>query len=147
VVRVEVFQVGRVQGSSDHLLLLKATDEDRVLPIQVGPFEAMSIAMGVSGVAAPRPMPYDLLANVITRLGGSLERVVIHDVRDGAFIGQLEIGTRNGIIEVDCRPSDAVALAVRTESPIFVTEDVMNQAATPLGGVESEGPEDTGVID
>ncbi len=145
MVQVQVLQVGPLPDQSGYLLLLKSQDDQRVLPITIGHFEAVSIAMGVGGVAAPRPMPYELLHTVIMRLGGTLRQVVIHDVRDKAFIGQLEIGTKNGVIEVDCRPSDGVALAVRSECPILVTQEVMDQAATTLPPDAEVGTE--GVID
>lgn len=140
MVQVHVFQVGQLPDHSGHLLLLKPEgDDQRVLPISIAQYEAVSIAMGVAGVTPPRPMPYELLSTVITRLGGELKQVVIHDLREGTFIGQLEIATKAGIIEVDCRPSDAVALAVRTSAPIFVTEEVLDQAGAPLPQGLNEG--------
>lgn len=147
MVEVEVLQVATLADGSGHLLLLKSANDERVLPIQVGPFEAVSIAMGVAGVTATRPMPYELLSSVIMRLGGSLKQVVVHDLRDDAFIGQIEIATALGIIEVDCRSSDAVALAVRAKCPIFVTEDVMRQAGTRIaaGGVDEEEDDQRGL--
>jgi bifunctional DNase/RNase len=145
MVQVQVLQVGPLPDQSGYLLLLKSRDDERVLPITIGHFEAVSIAMGVGGVTTPRPMPYELLQAVITRLGGTLQQVVIHDVRDKAFIGQLEISTKNGVIEVDCRPSDGIALAVRSECPIWVTDEVMEQAATTLPPDADVGA--AGVID
>jgi bifunctional DNase/RNase len=126
---MQVYSVGQVQGSQEHLLILREQDGNRLLPISIGLYEATAIAVGAEGIHMPRPMTHDLLATVIARLQGDLKRVVIHDLRDETFICQLEIGTEKGIIEVDCRPSDAVAVALRTECPIFVTEEVLAQAA------------------
>jgi bifunctional DNase/RNase len=129
MVQMQVFSVGQVQNSQEHLLILREQDGQRLLPISIGLYEATAIAVGAESIHMPRPMTHDLLAAVISRMQGSLARVVIHDLRDETFICQLEIVTEKGVIEVDCRPSDAVAVALRTESPIFVTEEVLAQAA------------------
>lgn len=129
MVQMQVFSVGQVQNSQEHLLVLREQDGQRLLPISIGLYEATAIAVGAESIHMPRPMTHDLAVTIIARLQGSLARVVIHDLREETFICQLEILTEKGMIEVDCRPSDAVALALRTESPIFVTEEVLAQAA------------------
>lgn len=129
MVQMQVFSVGQVQNSQEHLLILREQEGQRLLPISIGLYEATAIAVGAESIHMPRPMTHDLLASIIARLQGSLARVVIHDLRDETFICQLEIETEKGILEVDCRPSDAVAIALRAESPIFVTEEVLAQAA------------------
>lgn len=129
MVQMQVLSVGQVQNSQEHLLVLQEKDGQRLLPISIGLYEATAIAVGAESIHMPRPMTHDLLSTVINRLQGSLTRVVIHDLRDETFICQLEILTEKGIIEVDCRPSDAVAIALRADSPVFVTEEVLAQAA------------------
>lgn len=125
MIPMRVLSIARTDQGREHVLLLKEEDGPRVLPMVIGLCEAMSIAIGVEGNTTSRPMSHDLLHAVIRRLGGELVRVAIHDVRDEAFIGQLEVRTPNGIIEIDCRPSDAVALAVRADVPIVASEDVL----------------------
>jgi len=128
MVRMQVLSVGQVQGSQEHLLILREADGQRLLPMTIGVFEATAIAVAAEGIQVQRPMTHDLLATVIGRMQGSLSRVVIHDLRDDTFICQLEIGTERGVIEVDCRSTDAVALALRVQAPIFATEEVLSQA-------------------
>lgn len=135
MVQMQLVSVGMVGGSDDHLMVLREVDGNRLLVISIGVMEATAIAVAVEGIEAPRPMTHDLLSHVIRRLGGELMRVIIHDLRNETFIGQLDLRTEKGVIEVDCRPSDAVALAVRLQAPIFVTEGVLEAAAI----VASEG--------
>lgn len=140
MVQMQLVSVGMVGGSDDHLMVLREADGNRLLVISIGVMEATAIAVAVEGIEAPRPMTHDLLAHVIRRLGGELTRVIIHDLRNETFIGQLDLNTERGVIEVDCRPSDAVALAVRMQAPIFVTEGVLEAAAI----VASEGDDSSG---
>ncbi|MBX5476348.1 MAG: bifunctional nuclease family protein [Clostridia bacterium] len=126
---MQILSIGQIEEGQDHILLLKETDGPRILPMVIGPYEAASIALGMERAAAPRPLTHDLLLHVIGRLGGELQRVVIHDVRNETYICQLEIQTERGILEIDCRPSDAIAVAVRAGVPIIVTEDVLEASA------------------
>lgn len=129
MVQMQLMSVGMVGGTDDHLMVLKELNGNRLLVISIGLTEATAIAAAVEGIEAPRPMTHDLLAHLIRRLQAELTRVVIHDLRNETFIGQLDIKTERGVLEIDCRPSDAVALAVRTNAPIFVTEGVLEAAA------------------
>ncbi len=129
MVEMEVLVVGQVQESRDHVLILREKNGDRMLVIGIGPCEAMAIALPVQDVHVGRPMTHDLLVAVISRLRGEIRRVVIHDLKADAFIAVLEIDTAMGLMEVDCRPSDGVAIAVRAGVPIVVTEGVLTQAA------------------
>ncbi|MBX6377869.1 MAG: bifunctional nuclease family protein [Clostridia bacterium] len=129
MVQMQLVSVGMVGGTDDHLMVLKEAGGNRLLVISIGVMEATAIAVAVEGIEPPRPMTHDLLAAVIRRLQAELTRVVIHDLRNETFIGQLDLRTEKGVIEVDCRPSDAVALAVRTGAPIYVTEGVLEAAA------------------
>ena len=129
MIRVQVLTIGRVQGSDDYLLVLREVDGERLLPITIGEFEARAIERAARGVTPARPGTHDLLTAVVQRLGGVLERAIIHDLRDETFFCQLELQGGRGLLEVDCRTSDAVALALRSDSPVYATEDVLRKAA------------------
>ena len=110
------------------IVLLRDADQQRVLPIWVGPVEANAIALQVENVAPPRPLTHDLLRNVLTELGVSLTRVIISDLRESTFYAYLEL-TRDGEVTlVDARPSDAIALAIRAKAPVFVESEVLDKA-------------------
>lgn len=111
------------------LVLLRDQEELNFLPIWIGVFEAAAVAMEMQGVKPPRPMTHDLLRNSIEALGGKVKQVVINDVKEGTFFANISIETKEGkILNIDARPSDAIALAVRCHIPILVSEVVMMQA-------------------
>ena len=112
------------------IVILKDKAGDRVLPIWVGIFEANAIALQMENIATPRPMTHDLLRNVITDLDGSVERVVVSDLKDNTFYAIIHLTVRGEPVVVDARPSDAIALALRTRSPILVEETVIDNAKT-----------------
>ncbi|MBI2195139.1 MAG: bifunctional nuclease family protein [Planctomycetes bacterium] len=101
----------------------------RTFPILIGMFEAVAIDRKIRDVETPRPLTHDLLANVISSLSGVVERIVVNDLRNNTFYATLVIRQNGKVIEVDSRPSDAIALAVRLETPIFVEEKVIDQVA------------------
>lgn len=111
------------------LVLLRDAEELNFLPIWIGVFEAAAIAMELQGAQPPRPMTHDLLKSSIETLGGQIKRIIINDIKEGTFYALIEVETKDGrTINLDSRPSDAIALAVRTHSPIIVSEVVMMQA-------------------
>jgi hypothetical protein len=111
------------------LVLLRDTEEMNFLPIWIGVFEAASIAMVLQGITPPRPMTHDLLKEFIEKLGAQVNRIVINDIKEGTFFAAIEYSTKDGKKAVlDARPSDAIALALRLNAPIFVAESVMMQA-------------------
>ena len=112
------------------IVILRDADHQRVLPIWVGPVEANAIALQIENVAPPRPMTHDLLRNVLTEFGATLKRVVVSDLQDSTFYSYLELDRLGEPILVDARPSDAIALALRTRTPIFVNTKVLDQAKT-----------------
>lgn len=116
--------------SNSPIVVLKDDEEKFFLPIWVGIFEANAIALQLENVATPRPMTHDLLKNVIGELEGRVTRIVINDLRDSTFFAQIRVLTGGKTLEVDARPSDAIALALRTEAPIFVAQAVLDQAQT-----------------
>lgn len=116
--------------SNSPIVVLKDDDEKFFLPIWVGIFEANAIALQLENVTTPRPMTHDLLRNMIAELDGRVTRVVINDLRDSTFFAQIRVMTGQRTLELDARPSDAIALALRTEAPIFVSQAVLDQAQT-----------------
>lgn len=119
----------RVSLMSQHrVVVLKEYEGERYLPIWIGPFEADAITVQLQGTEVTRPMTHDLLMSVITRLEAQVLRVLIHDLHSETFFATIVIDTAGEIVEIDARPSDAIALAVRARVPIFVAETVMNRA-------------------
>jgi bifunctional DNase/RNase len=110
------------------IVMLKDMQGERVLPIWVGIFEANAIALQIENVATPRPMTHDLLRNVIKDLDGAVERVVVCDLRDNTFYAVIYLTVRGESVAIDARPSDAIALALRTRSPILVEDTVIDNA-------------------
>ena len=116
--------------SNSPIVVLKDDDEKFFLPIWVGIFEANAIALQLENVSTPRPMTHDLLRNMINELDAQVTRIVINDLRDSTFFAQIRVLAGGKTLEVDARPSDAIALALRTEAPIFVAQSVLDQAQT-----------------
>lgn len=119
--------------SNSPIVVLKDDDEKFFLPIWVGIFEANAIALQLENITTPRPMTHDLLRNMIAELNARVLRIVINDLRDSTFFAQIRLAVGAGLdrtLEVDARPSDAIALALRTEAPIYVAQSVLDQAQT-----------------
>ena len=134
-VQVDILGLSSNQASGGaYALILKEVNGARRLPIIIGAFEAQSIALEMEGIKPPRPLTHDLLKNIIDLLGGELVDVYISELRDGTFFARLNLDTQ----EVDSRPSDAIALAVRYGVPIFVSEKVMAEASFLSEGEEEE---------
>ena len=112
------------------IVILKDKEGERVLPIWVGIFEANAIALQIENIATPRPMTHDLLRNIITDLEGQVDRVVVCDLQENTFYALIYLGLNGGTVAIDARPSDAIALALRTRAPIFVEEAVIENAKT-----------------
>ena len=125
--------------SNSPIVVLKDEDEKFFLPIWVGIFEANAIALQLENVATPRPMTHDLLRNLISELDAHVMRIVINDLRDSTFFAQIRLASGARTLEIDARPSDAIALALRTEAPIFVAQTVLDQAQT----ISPENVDDT----
>jgi uncharacterized protein len=110
------------------IVILRDAENQRVLPIWVGPVEANAIALQIENIAPPRPMTHDLLRNLLAELGATLARVVIADLRENTFYAYLELHRGGEVQLLDARPSDAIALAIRTKAPVFVDTKVLDQA-------------------
>ena len=112
------------------IIILKNSEQNSVLPIWVGIFEANAIAMQLENIVSPRPMTHDLLKNTIDSLEAKIERVVITDLRDNTFFASIHMIRGTEVIEVDARPSDAMALALRAGAPIFVEPEVLRKSSS-----------------
>ena len=128
MIRVVVDSI-RVSLLTQHrVVVLRETDSRRYLPIWIGPFEADAIALAIQGHEPQRPMTHDLLKAMIGDLGGQLAHIMVNDIQDNTFFARIVIEQNGRLVEVDSRPSDAIALAVRTDVPIFVEARVLDQA-------------------
>jgi hypothetical protein len=126
-------------ASNMPIIVLKDIASDTVMPIWVGIFEANAIAIEIEKMATPRPMTHDLTRNLIRHLNGQLERVVITDIKDETFFAVLWLRQGEDSLAIDARPSDAIALALRADCPIYVAEHVMQSAKLNTTG-PPEGP-------
>lgn len=146
LIEVELFQVIITEGSPTQVIVLREKHGDRFFPIYIGFNEAMAIDNKLKDRQIPRPLTHDLMLSIIEHMGGKLVRIVLNDLREETYFALLEIHRQNPfppsgkagskdleVIQVDSRPSDAVALAVRTEAPIFIEEQVLNRASTIAG--------------
>jgi bifunctional DNase/RNase len=121
------------------VVVLKQKDSDRFLPIWIGNNEADAIVIQLQNVSVPRPQTHDLLKTVITQLGGRVDRIVVTDLSDDVFYARIIVDANGRHVEIDSRPSDAIALAVRVKAPIFVDDNVLEKAGVNL---KVEGFED-----
>ena len=130
------------------VVILKEKDSDRYLPIWIGPAEADAIAVKLQDVAVPRPLTHDLLHSVISSLGAGLAHITVSDLQNDTFYAKLGLQVNGKTVEVDSRPSDAIALAIRADVPIYVAVEVLEKAGVildesgkPLMPEEKEGEE------
>ena len=128
-VRMELARVVISETSDQQVIVLREKDGNRSFPIIIGIFEAVAIDRRLKGIPIPRPLTHDLLESVIVQMGGTLEKIVVNDLRDNTFYATLHIGRDGEDIEVDCRPSDAIALAVRVSCPVYVEDSVLEKVA------------------
>ncbi|WP_162673514.1 bifunctional nuclease family protein [Gemmata massiliana] len=110
------------------IVVLKEVDGERNFPIVIGIFEATSIDRRVKGIQAPRPLTHDLITAVVEQMGGEIQDIVISDLKEHTYFARLRIRKDGELIEVDCRPSDAIAVAVANRVPIYVSEAVLGEA-------------------
>jgi bifunctional DNase/RNase len=112
------------------IVILRDKDGAKTLPIWVGMFEANAIALQIENISTPRPMTHDLLRNVIHDLKASVQKIVVCDLQDSTFYALIYLSINGEIVAIDARPSDAIALALRTRAPIYVEETVIDNAKT-----------------
>lgn len=130
-VRMDLARIVISDTSEQQIIVLRERDGTREFPIVIGLTEACAIDRRVKGIPTPRPLTHDLLANVISDLHGELEKIVIHDLRDHTFYARLVIRQDGELLEVDSRPSDAIALGSATDTPIYVDDSVLSQVSEP----------------
>ena len=120
----------RVSLMSQHrVVVLKDTDSDRYLPIWIGPFEADAITLQLQGVQVARPLTHDLLKSLIDEMGATVSHIIVTELKNDTFFAHIIMDVDGKSIEIDSRPSDAIALAVRVSAPLFVAESVMEEAS------------------
>jgi len=137
MVQMQVYRVGVDPQQRVPFVLLADDEVRRLLPIYIGPFEANAIATQLQGQGFPRPLTHDLLRTVIEELGGRLDHVAVTALSDKTFYAVLHLEADGRPLELDARPSDAIALALRTGAPIFVAEAVLQQAQVLYDEVQS----------
>lgn len=120
------------------IIILKEDGGKKILPIWVGIFEAQSILFALEKVELPRPFTHDLLKSVIESLGAKVERIVINAIKDNTYFAKINLIINGNNVEIDSRPSDAIALALRTSSPIYVYDPVINVATMPPNPIDDE---------
>lgn len=127
------------------IVVLQDIHSDTLLPIWVGIFEANAIALQIEKVDTPRPMTHDLIKGVLNQLDARVTKIVVTELKDNTFYALIFLSVAGKVITIDSRPSDAIALALRTDSPIFVTEDVISKSAAANASApnaERSSPED-----
>ncbi len=144
MIRLSIDRIGFDPQTSRAVIVLKDEAGRRYLPIEIGPLEAHAISMAIEKITPPRPMTHDLIKNLLEQLGYRISRVLIDDLRNQTFFAQitLEVQQKNGqaeTLEIDSRPSDAVALAIRADAPIFALEKVLVAAAITDEGEGGDG--------
>ncbi|MBC8491519.1 MAG: bifunctional nuclease family protein [Candidatus Marinimicrobia bacterium] len=134
MIRVNLDKIIFYPPSKGYAIILKEIDGNRQLPVIVGVFEAQSIALALQQVKMPRPMTHDLFVRVLTRLGASVQEVVINDLIDGTFYAKITLKNKHDqfLVHIDSRPSDAIAIALRVDADIIVSESVMEEAGQLL---------------
>ena len=150
MIQVRVLGIA-LDGGGQHLVLLKPLLEETgaglVLPIWIGVQEATSILIAISGEKAPRPLSHDLMKLLLDTLGAEVERVDVTRIEDGTFFAEITLESTSGPYVVDARPSDAIALAVRTEAPLFVADEVLDDAGIPAEMAEQHDDEADAKLD
>ncbi len=125
---MELIRIVISEVNEQQFIFLREIEGDRTFAMVIGFFEASSIDRHVRGQTTPRPLTHDLLVNAVEMLGGEIQDVYINELRDHTYFAKLRIKHEGELVEVDSRPSDAIALAVRVDVPIYVSEDVLEEA-------------------
>jgi bifunctional DNase/RNase len=125
MVEVKVAHLGLDRATNTPVVILKEKDGERVLPIWIGPAEASAIAMELAGVKFARPLTHDLVKQIVIGLGASLSRVLISAVKDNTYYAELHLHREDHVVQVDARPSDSIAVALRLHAPIFTQESLL----------------------
>ena len=137
-IRMEVRGLMLDPSSNNPIVVLRDPESQTFLPIWIGLFEASAIQMGLETADSPRPRTHDLLASMLEKLGGEVIKVVVEDLKEQTFYAVIHVKQNGRELRIDARPSDAIALALRTESPVFVSRSVLEKAQVDDGTSEEE---------
>jgi bifunctional DNase/RNase len=129
--QMKVDKLGIDLLTHDPVVILKDLEGRRYLPILIGPFEATAIALALEGTQVPRPLSHDLMRMMLEALQAKLEQIVIHDIKDSTFFAKLIVRTNGETQEIDARPSDGIALALRMQAPIYVSDKIALEETVP----------------
>ncbi|MEK6732849.1 MAG: bifunctional nuclease family protein [Candidatus Omnitrophota bacterium] len=129
IVEMELNKIRIDENRGEQVIVLKEKEGERILPIVIGIMEVTAIKMKISGVNPPRPMTHDLLYNAITQLGAKIDKIIINKLENNTFFAKLVISIDSRTEEVDARPSDSIAIAIRAKAPIFVEEEVLSNVS------------------
>jgi bifunctional DNase/RNase len=140
--RMSVYGINLDLFSSSPIVILKVEDENRYLPIWIGQQEARSILMRLQNQEFSRPLTHDLAVNLVTEMGGSMERITVTRLQDSTFFATISLAIDGRVVEVDSRPSDAIALAVRSGAEIFASDTVIEEAAVVFEEAMEDAPQD-----
>ena len=140
--RMSIYGINLDLFSSSPIVILKVEDENRYLPIWIGQPEARSILMKLQNQEFSRPLTHDLAVNLVNELGGSMEKVTVTELRDSTFFATISVQVEGRTVEIDSRPSDAIALAVRSGAEIFAADEVIEEAAVVFEEAMEETPEE-----
>lgn len=124
------------------IVILQDVEKNTLLPIWVGIFEANAIALQIERIDTPRPMTHDLIKNILMQLNAEVEKIVVTELKENTFYALIHLRMDGEVVAIDSRPSDAIALALRTDSPIYVTEEVINSSRNITLDKENLDPED-----
>ena len=128
-VQMELKRIIISEVHEQQIIVLREVEGERSFPIVIGIFEATSIDRRVKNIVPPRPLTHDLIVSVVEQLGGDVQDIVISDLQDHTYFAKLRVRKDGELIEIDCRPSDAIAVAVTAKVPIWVAEDVLAETA------------------
>ncbi|RLC80794.1 MAG: bifunctional nuclease family protein [Chloroflexi bacterium] len=143
-VKVESIQISLM--SEHRVILLREIESERLLPIFIGPYEAEAIAIRLREIELPRPLTHDLLNNIITEMGGQVSHITVNALRNDTFYAYITVKLGGRELEIDARPSDAIALAVRANVPIFVEDDVMAEGIVPAADISDMEDDDLSIF-
>ena len=146
MLELEIESIRVRQETQQRAVVLRVKDSDLYLPIFIGPFEVEAIRFKLMDVEVQRPMTHDLLGSVIGDLGATVESVVVSDLQNDTFYAKIVMNYNGNVVEVDSRPSDAIALAVRANAPIFASDDVIEKAAVTLAVEDAEEETDESAL-
>lgn len=143
MIEVLVAHLGLDRATNTPVVILQEKDGERVLPIWIGPAEASAIAMELAGVKFSRPLTHDLVKQVIVGLGGDLKRVIITQVKENTYFAELHLHRDDHVVQIDARPSDSIAVALRLKAPIYTDETLLE--LTSIDTIEPMSPQPEGM--